>query len=72
MHVEASLTQCCNKNGGASTSNTKKNHCHMKHIWTLRITNNQNMIVSSYQIVNYETLVVLVHEILKILPNGKV
>jgi hypothetical protein len=72
MNDEASLTPCCNKNGGASTSNTKKNHCHMKHIPTLRITNNQNMIVPSYQIVNYETIVVLVHEILKILLDGRI
>jgi hypothetical protein len=44
----------------------------MKHIPTLIIIDNQNMIVPSYQIVNYEIVVVLTHEVLKISHDGKV
>jgi hypothetical protein len=44
----------------------------MKHIPTLRIINNQNMIVPSYQIINHKIVVVLAHEVLKISHDGKV
>jgi hypothetical protein len=44
----------------------------MKHIPTLRIINNQNMIVPSYQTITYEIVVVLTHEVLMILHDGKV
>ncbi len=71
--VEASLTPYCNRNGAASTSSTKKNCWHMKHIPTLRIIYDQNRIIPSlYQTVNYETTVVLACEVLKILHDGRV
>jgi hypothetical protein len=44
----------------------------MKHIPTLIIIDNQNMIVPSYQIVNYEIAIVLTHEVLKISHDGKI
>jgi hypothetical protein len=44
----------------------------MKCIPTLRITDDQNRIVPSHKTVNYETAVVLAHQILKILHDGRV